>query len=197
MDNPYEGPVNSLGGRGTMPLWYTVCRNVYWPAWLIGAGLIACSWFRIVSNTVGWIGFVISGAAVFVSYLLSHYARANQRDYVGLDSRLLATRGESYRSALERFRGGAPLIFDGAVFQIRSNADVVCMIAADPIELDDSSAREIASHASSVFNRLSSESEDFATSVADHTFHVSVVSSLDPEARELCRITNGSVDWRA
>jgi hypothetical protein len=35
--------------------------------WAVGALLVVLSWFRIVSNTVGWIGFVIGMSGTFIA----------------------------------------------------------------------------------------------------------------------------------
>lgn len=44
-------------------------RQICWVLWLAGTALIVMNWVGVVSPTVGWIGFGISGLAALVTYL--------------------------------------------------------------------------------------------------------------------------------
>ena len=49
--------------------------RILWGIWWIGTILIICSWFDIVSPTVGWIGFGAGCASSLVSVIISKYWR--------------------------------------------------------------------------------------------------------------------------
>ena len=49
--------------------------RIIWATWWIGTIIIACSWFKIVPNTVGWVGFGLACAASLVSVILNKYWR--------------------------------------------------------------------------------------------------------------------------
>lgn len=46
-----------------------------WAVWWVGTIVIALSWFDVVSNSVGWIGFAIALAATFASVVARRYWR--------------------------------------------------------------------------------------------------------------------------
>jgi hypothetical protein len=46
-----------------------------WGTWWIGTILIVLSWFSVVSNTVGWIGFAAAIASTVVSVVIRKYWR--------------------------------------------------------------------------------------------------------------------------
>lgn len=62
--NLEQGTSNSVRGQ-----------RVVWAAWWAGTTLIVLSWFGVVSNVVGWIGFAGALAASFVSVMVSKYWR--------------------------------------------------------------------------------------------------------------------------
>lgn len=196
MSNPYESPETSPREVNASPAWYVWFYKAYWPAWWIGTALIACSWFDIVTPTAGWIGFGLAGAAALGSYVLPSLAGVKPEDYVILDSRLLKTKGEAYQNAIERFRNGASLMYDGVAFGFRPNNEIACGIVADTTELDDTGASELAEHARSVFDTLSAESTEFKTVINGRTFRISIMSGGDASARELCRVVDGRIDWQ-
>ncbi len=195
MNNPYTSPGGSPHEMVSSPRWYFVFYKLYWPAWWLGTALIVGSWFGMVSPRIGWIGFALTGAAALGSYVLPSIAGTRSEDYVLLDSRLIKTKGEAYRDAIQRFRHGASLIYDGVAFGFRPNNEIACGVVADPAELDDSAATDIATHASIVFDQLVLECTEFAAAVAGRTIRISILSSSDAHARELCRVVNERLDW--
>jgi len=195
MSNPYESPNTSSGEMNSSPLWYVWFYKAYWPTWWIGTALIALSWFGIVTPTVGWIGFALAGAATLGAYFLPSLAGVKPEDYVILDSRLLNSRGDAYHHALERFRNGASLTYDGVAFGFRPNNEIACGIVADTSDLDDTTASELAGHAQTVFDKLSVESPEFRLAVEGRTFRISILSGSD-QSREICRVVDGRLDWR-
>jgi len=196
MTNPYQSPKDTPRGVATSPIWYVWFYKAYWPAWWIGTALIAGSWFNIFSPTVGWIGFALAGTAALGSYLLPGLAGIKSEDYVLLDSRLLKTKDEAFDDAIERFQDGATLAYDGVAFAFRPNNEIACAVAAGSIELNQESASEIARHAKNVFETLRSESAEFAAAVDGRTFRISILSGFEPNARELCRVVDGELDWK-
>lgn len=196
MINPFESPSNDTQDVNVTPVWYEWFYRLYWPAWWIGTALIACSWFEIVSPNVGWVGFCLAGAAALGSYILPSFAGVKPEDYVILDSRLLNSRGDAYHNAIERFKNGASLMYDGVAFGFRPNNEIACGIVADTTALNDTAASELASHAQSVFDKLSAESSEFRSSVNGRTFRISIMSGIDQSARELCRVVDGKLDWQ-
>jgi len=177
-------------------MWYVWFYKAYWPAWWIGTALIALSWFGVVTPTVGWVGFVLAGAAALGSYVLPKVAGVKPEDYVILDSRLLNSKGDAYHNAIARFQNGAPLMYDGVAFGFRPNNEIACGIVADRTDVDDAAAAELAGHAQSVFNTLSSKSAEFRSAVNGRTFRISIMSGIDESARELCRVVDGKLNWR-
>lgn len=51
----------------------TKAKRIVWIAWWGGTALVVASWFNIVSNTVGWIGFSLALASTFISVIVSKY----------------------------------------------------------------------------------------------------------------------------
>ncbi|MFC1757453.1 hypothetical protein ACFL2H_01625 [Planctomycetota bacterium] len=196
MSNPYESPNASSREPNVTPMWYVWFYKAYWPAWWIGTILIALSWFDAVTPTVGWAGFALAGVAALGSYVLPSLAGVKQEDYVILDSRLLNSKGSAYHNAIERFRNGASLMYDGVAFGFRPNNEIACGVVADTTDLDDTAASEIAAHAQSVFDKLISECSEFKLAVADRTFRISIMSGVDQSAREICRVVDGKLNWQ-
>jgi len=50
-------------------------RRVLWAMWWVGTALIVLSWVRVVSNTVGWIGFAAALASSFISMMVNKHWR--------------------------------------------------------------------------------------------------------------------------
>ena len=160
-----------------------------------GTHRVQLVWYRFADS--GWVGFGIACVAALGSYVLPTVAGVKpEEDHVVLDSRLLNNKGDAYQNVLDRFANGASLIYDGVAFGFRPNNEIACGIVAISSDLDDDSARETADHAQSVFDHLSSASPEFASLVAGRTFRISIVSGFDHDARELCRIVNGSLEWK-
>jgi len=195
MTNPYQSPKNTLREVAASPIWYVWFYKVYWPAWWTGTAIIAASWFDIVTPAVGWVGFALAGTAVLGSYLLPSLAGIKPEDFVMLDSRLLQTKDDTYHNVIERFQNGASLTFDGVTFGFRPNNEIASGTVAGSNDLNDVSALEIAKHAQNVFEKLLSESTEFAAAVTGRTFRISILSGFDPNAHELCRIVDGKLAW--
>ena len=47
-----------------------------WGMWWVGTILIVLSWFGIVSNFIGWIGFAAALASTFVSVIANKFWKA-------------------------------------------------------------------------------------------------------------------------
>jgi hypothetical protein len=179
MTDPYDSPHGTLQEPIAAPIWSTWFYQLYWPAWWVGTALIAGSWFGLVSSNVGWIGFGLSGAAALGSYVLPSLAGVKTEDYVILDSRLLKTKGDAYVNAIERFKDGASLMYDGVSFGFRPGDEIACGIVADNTDLDDEAAMALANHAQTVFDNLKSESTEFRTAVVGRQFRISIMSGMD------------------
>ena len=85
---------------------------------------------------------------------------------------------------------------DGVAFGFRPDDEIACGIVADNTDLDDEAAMALANHAQAVFDDLKSESAEFRTAVVGRQFRVSIVSGMDQQSRELCRVVDGKLDWR-
>jgi len=48
-------------------------NRALWILWWAGTALIVLSWFKVVSNTVGWIGFSATLASSFISVIARNY----------------------------------------------------------------------------------------------------------------------------
>ena len=48
-------------------------NRAIWLTWWLGAILIVLSWFRVVSNLIGWCGFGACGATVLIQVLVQRY----------------------------------------------------------------------------------------------------------------------------
>ena len=196
MTNPYSSPTNTPQEVATSPSWYVWFYKAYWPTWWIGTALIVASWLNVVTPTIGWAGFALAGTATLGSYVLPSIARIKPEDYVILDSRLVKNKSDAYHNAMDRFRSGATLMYDGVAFGFRPNNEIACGVLAGTLSLTEPAAMELAEHAQSVFAQLQSESDEFASAVADHTFRISIMSSNDAHARELCRMIDGKLQWQ-
>ncbi|WP_148619098.1 hypothetical protein [Mariniblastus fucicola] len=181
----------------TAPSWYVLFYQLYGPAWWIGTGLIAGSWFNIASPTVGWIGFGLACAASLGAYVLPSLAGVKPEDFVVLDSRMLNSKGEAYSDALERFSNGATLMYDGVAFGFRPDNEIACGVVAQSSDINETEAREIADHAETVFDTLTASSPEFASAVAGQTFRISIKSGMDANATELFRVVDRSIESRS
>lgn len=193
MPNPYDAPETASVHPGP-PGWYVWFYKLYWPAWWGGTALIAGSWFGLVPAKVGWVGFGFAGAATLGAYFLPGLAGIAAEESVSLDSRLLSTKGEAYKTAIERFSNGVPLTYDGVAFQICPQRELVVWIVTDDPNLEDDEALELATHAIEVKKRLSTESDEFRMAIASHSFYVSVIFGSEQSAIEICRVVDGKVE---
>lgn len=66
----------------------------------------------------------MAGTAALGSYILSSIAGIKPEDYVILDSWLVKNKGDAYYNAMERFRNGATLMYDGVAFGFRPNNEI-------------------------------------------------------------------------
>ena len=196
MVNPYGSPTKAAQRAVKAPYWYVLFRQLYWPVWWFGTVLIAGSWFRIVSPTVGWIGFCLAGAAVLGAKLFPSFAGIKPKDYVVMDSRLIKSKGEVYYDAMERFASGAELMYDGVAFGFRPDNEIACGVVAPSSNINESEARDIADHAQSVFDTLIQSSPEFSTAVAGQTFRISIMSGMDANSTELFRVIGGNIEPR-
>ncbi len=112
-----------------------------------------------------------------------------------LDSRMLSSKDQAYFTALDRFRNGAWLIYDGVAFAFFPNNELACSLVAGSVDLDENAARQLAAHGRQVFEQLAASSAEFAQLVSGRTLRVSIVSGFEQHGRELCRIVNGRLDW--
>lgn len=175
MTNPYDSPAHASREPTSPNQRHRWISQAVWAVWWIGVALIVGSWFDIVSRTVGWVGFGMAALATFGSQVLRPLIRSEPEEYVILDSRLLNSKGEGYRHAMERFRNGAMLMYDGVVFGYRPNNEIACGVVADSIDLTDSAAMEIADHVKAVFEALISQCPEFASAVDGRTFRISIM----------------------
>jgi len=199
MANPYEPPQNASRETTAAPAWYVLFYRLYQPAWWVGTALIVLSWLNVVTPRVGWVGFGIACVAVFGSYLFPKLARLQPEDFVVVDSRMLASKDVAYRDAIERFANGATLMYDGVCFVVRPDNEIASAIAisAAQQDFDDQAARDLADHARSVFENLQLMSPEFSSAVATRTFRISIMSSFDEDATEVCRVVDDQIEWRA
>jgi hypothetical protein len=100
--------------------------------------------------------------------------------------------------AIERFRQGATILFDGFAFGFRPGNEIACaMVSSAPIEqLDERRVREDAARARAAFESLKKSSPEFASSVAGKTFRVSLLSEFGVHSAELCRIIDDQIEWK-
>jgi len=192
MNRP-ESPSNVPKDAVSAPTWCVLFYRLYWPAWWIGTALIVASWLRFVSPKIGWIGFAIAGIATLGSYVIPSFVKLE--DFVVLDSWLLKSKDDAYRNVMQRFLNGASMMYDGVVFGFRPDNEIACGIVAKSSDLDDLSARETADHGESVFAELKSKSPEFDSAVSDRTLRVSIMSSFDGKAVEICRVVKGELQW--
>lgn len=192
--NPYKPPMTSSQSVATIPGWYALFLKIYWPAWFGGTVLIAGTWFDLVPPTIGWVGFGIAGTAALGSYVLPSLVKSQPEDVIALDSHTLKSRGAAYADALDRFENGATLLFDGVAFAFRSGGIIACGIVAPTSHVNEVEARGIADHAKSVFDNLAESSPEFATAVIGHSFRISILSSMNADAKELYRVVDGTFE---
>ena len=199
MTNPYETPDDVRGQAADVPGWYLLFCKVYWPGWWGGTVLIALSWADYVPQIVGWLRaglavFVVIGARVFPKLAGIEAAQ----EVVALDSRMLRSKDASCRQAFERFAAGVSLMYDSVHLYLRPDNEVVGGVVS-PDSLDSTNEqvmRDVAEHAQAVFDQLKAESPEFAAAVAGHPFRISVMSSYEPGAHEICRVLDGVFEWK-
>ncbi len=196
MAEPYESPNNSPQTVADSPHWYVLFYQLSRPAWYIGAALIVCSWFNIVSPTVGWVGFGLAGAVVLGAKIFPSLAGVNPEDHVLLEDRILESKDAAYANAMERFAAGATLEYEGVAFGFRSGNIIACGCVASSANIDIADARELADHAQSVFDTLNTASPEFASAVVGHEFRISIMSSTDADSAEIYRIIDGNIEPR-
>jgi len=61
-------------------------RTLYWIVWTFGTALIVLSWLRMVSYTIGWIGWGMAGIATLVSVVYNLSAKRQNRAVREYDS---------------------------------------------------------------------------------------------------------------
>ena len=60
--------------ENNLPVTSTVRLNqATWIMWWAGTALIVLSWFSVVSNTLGWIGFSAALASSFISVIANRF----------------------------------------------------------------------------------------------------------------------------
>ena len=177
------------------PFWYPWFYHTYWYVWLIGTALVVCSWAKIVPHAVGWIGFVVACAVALISYVLPRLAGIKPERHFVLDSRLIEKRGELYDKAMDAFQRGATLIHDGVAIGLYPDNEVACTIAAVSTTVDETNAFEASNDATYVFDRLTERCPEFRKAVEERTLRISIVSSFDEGAVEICRIVDGHLEW--
>lgn len=116
--------------------------------------LVALSWLGVVTPGLGWVGFAWATAAALGSYVLPSLAGVKPEDCVILDSRLINSKGDAYHDAIERFRNGASLFYDGVAFDFRPSNEIACAVVAGTTDLGEKAATDLARHAQSVFDKL-------------------------------------------
>ena len=171
--------------------------------WWGGIALIAGSWLGVVTPTVGWVGFGLTGvAALGLKFMPRDRASGEPdgTDRVALNSRHLSTRGAAYHDVMHRFTEGAALFHDGVGFFLRGEYAppdhwVACGVPADAAEVSDAAALAAADYAGTVFDRLLAISPEFAAAVAGRERVVSVWADGDNGAVECCRVVGGEIEW--
>lgn len=113
-----------------------------------------------------------------------------------LDTRLLKNKGDAYEKAIERFRNGATLVYDGVAFGLRPNHVIACGISAGTMNLSEAAAMELVEHARFVYGQLRTECIEFAMALTGHTLRISIVSGAGVHAREICSVIDGELVWQ-
>jgi hypothetical protein len=83
-------------------------HRFYWAAWLTGTALIVLSWARVVTPTVGWIGFTTACGAALLSYIPRRSSPPASEDWAVLTTAMLESKDRSYESVIQHLRGGKP-----------------------------------------------------------------------------------------
>jgi hypothetical protein len=195
MSNPYE--TSDTAYVRTTPGWYHAFYHVHEPAKWLGVGLFIMSWNGIVPTTIGWVGFAIAVAAIVGSHFLPKLAGVSEPEWAVLTTRMLETRNYSYHAAMNRFRSGGVLLYEGNSFAFRPDNQIACgTVASVPAsELNETIAREDARQARIDFDKLVAESPEFAEFVSGYTFRVSLFSEFGNSAIELCQIVDDRFKW--
>ncbi len=196
MSNLNEFTTAPSDKKNASPRWHTWLCDAAIPAFYMGVTLLSLSLNSTVSPRLGWLGFVIAAPAAIVSLWLKRAVIVEPRRYVILNLHLLSSKGGAYHNAIDRFQGGDSLIYDGIEFVCCSKNEIVCRVVADRTNLDANTALEIASHAQSVFKSLRNNSAEFDTAVYVRSASVVIMSGHGASAFELCRVTDGNLDWR-
>lgn len=192
--NPYESPsAKSSQDHGNFAPWI---QRACWVGWIAGTVLIAMSWFNLVSPIVGWSGFGVAAVASLASSMLPRWLRRQEIAVAQLTTRMLEVKNDEYAAALEYFRQGGLIHYDGATLALKDENQIAfAMYASCPVEqLDESRALQDAQSAQSVFEFLQGMSPDFAKLAAGRTLRVSIMKPGDSFA-EVCRVVDHRIEW--
>lgn len=174
-------------------------HHLGWLCWIGGAVLIAASQLSLVSAELGWTGFYVTLGAAVLSYLPRRDAQTPTKtvDWAILTKAMLEAKDHGYDSAINRLQMGDTVLYDGLAFALRpGNAlRLASAVSLPPGEMDEIRALRDAEQARTAFEALARSSPEIAALASDKQIHVSLLSELGGGGVEVCRVTDGQVDW--
>ena len=173
-------------------------HRVCWSAWAAGTALILLSWVNIVSPTVGWVGFAIACSAALLSYLPQRAAQGTGHDWAVLTQAMLEAKDHGYDVAMEHFRRGGTIFYDGMAFTVYPNSRFSLVgVASVPLaELDEIRAQREAERLQARFEALTRLSPEVAGAAQDKALRVSLISEYGARGFEICQVAEGRVEWK-
>ncbi len=170
-------------------------------AWLAGTALIIASWFNLVPNQVGWVGFFVACGAAFVSYLPAKRGTGStQADWAFLTKAMVDARDHGYDVAVDRIRNGGTVHYEAISFSIPAPGGSVHVIApasrpAD--EVDEIAVQRLVSTVTETLRALSGRAPEFAESLLDKPIRITIVSEPGDGATVICEYVDGTILWKS
>lgn len=135
MPRPVGNSTSPSAEMLTPSRWHTWLHKACEPAFYMGGTLVLLSLGGNIKPTLGWFGIALACPAILVLYLMPCPSTLNRANYVILNVHLLHSKGGAYHNAIDRFRNGTVLIYEGISFGVGSNNEISGKVVVDRTEL--------------------------------------------------------------
>jgi hypothetical protein len=173
-------------------------HRICWVCWAVGAILILLSRMDLVPPDVGWAGFYVASVAAVLTYLRQSPAAAPARSTI-LTRAMTEAKNHAYEQAVERFRRGETLFYEGLACRLDGTGvmALVAVASRPPAEMDKVQAIQDAERAVKELAALLTLAPEISNIVSDRTPIVSLVSEFGERGVLLCQVTaDGQVEWK-
>jgi hypothetical protein len=175
-------------------MFYRVC----WVCWAVGAILVVSSRMGWVSPDLGWMGFYVASVAAVLTYLRGAPA-ASPVETTYLTRDMVGPKNHAYEQAIERFRRGETIFYEGLAFGLHKNGSVflVAVASRPPADMDEVQALQDAERAVKGFGALLNLAPEIGSVANDRALYVSLVSEFGERGVEICHVgPEGQLEWK-